>query len=105
MEADLQRFYRIDYRDRWRGDLTLRRIWVLIHHLPGDSASARALGGPGLDTTHVLLADVFAALVGKPHPLRNVTPAAPSPARVARLRDARRRAAERQRAIDSGEIT
>src|SRR5690606_27068527 len=46
VEADLQRFYGIDDRDRWRPDehgrprLTLRRLWVLISHLPPESTLA-----------------------------------------------------------------
>lgn len=38
LEADLRRFYHIDYRDRWRTALTLRQIWVFVRRLPHDAA-------------------------------------------------------------------
>lgn len=38
VEADLRRFYRVDYRDRWRAGLTLRQIWVMLRRLPHDAA-------------------------------------------------------------------
>lgn len=47
MEADLARFYNVDYRDRWRiGEhgrprLTLRRLNALVRHLPMDAALVR----------------------------------------------------------------
>lgn len=43
LEADLQRYYRVDLCDLWRGLLSPRRLRVLIQHLPVDSPSARAL--------------------------------------------------------------
>lgn len=38
----MQRIYAIDLCDLWRGKLSLRKLRVLIEHLPGDCASARA---------------------------------------------------------------
>jgi hypothetical protein len=38
LEADLRRFYHVDYRDRWRAALTLRQIWVMVRRLPHDAA-------------------------------------------------------------------
>lgn len=38
LEADLRRFYHIDYRDRWRAALTLRQVWVFVRRLPHDAA-------------------------------------------------------------------
>jgi hypothetical protein len=37
VEADLQRYYRVDLRDLWRGGLTMRRLRALIDGLPGDA--------------------------------------------------------------------
>lgn len=45
LEADLQRHYRVELTALWRGELTLRRLRVLIEHLPPDSASAHAVAG------------------------------------------------------------
>lgn len=114
MEADLRRFYGVDYRDRWRGGLSLRLIHNLVSHLPLDSATATAIrGGPHWSLEAHLLDDVRMVLThtkdrpAKPHPLR-VAPArtsAPSPERRRRLAEARARARERRRAIEAGEIT
>lgn len=110
MEADLQRFYGADYRDRWRGDLTLRRLLVLIRHLPPESAlSAELRGGePHWTVGDHLLDDLRMAQTGskkhpaKPHPQRplgskkTVNPQA--------LAAGRRRRAARRRAIEAGDI-
>lgn len=73
MEADLSRFHGVDLADLWRGELTIRRLSVLLHHLPADAA-LRSIGLPsaafGWDVNTFLLADVFHALTGKPHPQR-----------------------------------
>ena len=110
MEADLQRFYGRDYRDRWRQGpdgrrlLTLRQIWVYVSHLPADSALGVALE---LRTqTDVLLADIHSLLAGQAHPLIQERRApARDPEREQQIRAARRRARERQKLIDAGEIT
>lgn len=72
MEADLQHYYGIDLADYWRGDLSLRRLSVLASRLPADSNVVRAITKtqPGWDVQAYLLADLFAALTGKPHPAR-----------------------------------
>lgn len=115
MEADLQRFYGLDYRDRWRGDLTLRRISVLLRHLPPDSAVARIelRNAPAWQLEHVLLADIWQAVARsrKPHPLlaraRQQTDRhhRPNAERLADLAAARREAEARRAAIAAGEIT
>lgn len=113
VEADLDRYYQRDYRDRWRFDdagrrkLTLRMILVRIRHLPPDSAVSIALGGAGWTVTDYLVSDLFHAQVGKKHPGRpkDVASKAPSPDRERKLAGARRRRAQRQRAIEAGEIT
>lgn len=45
VEADLQRTYGVDLVDLWRGELTLRRVRVLLENLPPDSTTAYALAG------------------------------------------------------------
>lgn len=111
MEADLQRWYQVDIRDRWRFGpdgvrrLTLRRLGVLIRALPPDSATAVAAGGSGWRLADHLLADLFHASTGKPHPGLPKAVTVPDPERDMRVRRARARARERQRAIDAGEIT
>lgn len=39
----MQRYYGVDLCGLWRGDLSLRRVRVLLQHLPVDSPGARAL--------------------------------------------------------------
>lgn len=39
----MQRHYRVDLTDLWRGRLSLRRLRVLVDHLPPDSATAYAV--------------------------------------------------------------
>jgi hypothetical protein len=70
VEADLQRYYGIDLRDLWRGGLSLRRVRVLLDHLPSEShwatmlrahAPAKPMSKPDMSavpwsTTHELLA-------------------------------------------------
>ncbi|MFD0044746.1 hypothetical protein ACFVGV_06100 [Pseudarthrobacter scleromae] len=92
VEADLQRFYRVDLADFWRGELSLRRLSVLIHHLPADSATARATGdaSPGWDVSAYLLADLYHAWTGQAHPAR------PQPKKASRYADLRARL-ERQK--------
>lgn len=108
MEADLQRYYGTDLRDRWiRNDadrpvLPLRRLWVLISHIPADAATADALRKqPAWSIEAHLLDDLRMVLTSsekkpaKPHPDRPKPPAAtPDPHKVA---DARRRRAARHR--------
>ncbi|MCV7230665.1 hypothetical protein [Mycolicibacterium komossense] len=43
--SDLRAFRNVDYLDRWRGDLTLRQIWVYIRRLPPSSALSVARNG------------------------------------------------------------
>lgn len=113
MEADLQRFYNVDYRDRWatgRHRLTLRRLWVLVTHLPIEASVARELSDqPSWSIEAQLLDDLRMAMTGskdkpaKPHPSRpKPTPPQADPRKLAA---ARRRRDERQRAIEAGLIT
>lgn len=41
----MQRFFHVDLCDLWRGTLNLRRLRVLIDHLPLDAAATRAMAG------------------------------------------------------------
>lgn len=101
----------MDYRDRWRFDsngirlLTLRRLLVLLDHLPPGAATVRATGGSGWSLTDYLVSDVYHALAQTPHPSRPVVNAPSDPDRDKRVAAFKARAAERQRAIDAGEIT
>ena len=78
MEADLQRYYGVDYCDRWRGRLSLRRIRNLVAALPVESAvdAIDRRGKPAWRLEHHLLDDIHMALThskkrpAKPHPLR-----------------------------------
>ncbi len=114
VEADLQiRCNGVDYRDRWRFDangrrlLTIRRIGVLLRGLPPDSETARAEGSSGFTNTEILLMDLWQmqTTTGEPHPLRPKGSKAVDPEHEKRVRAAKVRARERQRAIDAGEIT
>jgi len=107
----LSQYHHLDYRDRDRFDaygrrvLTIRRIANLIKFLPPDSATAIACGGSGWTSLHGLVADVFHAITGSPHPARPKAEKPVDPDKAKRLTAFKRRANERQRAIDAGEIT
>lgn len=119
MEADLQRFYRVDYRDRWRRDadgrrlLTSRRIGVLLRHLPPESSTAHIHRDmePYWSVEAHLLDELRMAWVGtkqhppKPHPQRPTGTNRTDPDRARKVAASQRRAAARQARIDAGEIT
>ena len=118
MEADLARHYHLDYRDRWRHDdhdrplLTLRRLNALLRALPPhDSAVAAALNRQPIPSrAEVLLAEIWSlwADKGVEHPLLKELRNRPRPVsteRASALTAARRRARERRRAIEAGDIT
>jgi len=46
----------------WRGRLSLRKLWVLISHLPPDSAFVQAVVGGPHATERAILADIFDVL-------------------------------------------
>ena len=77
------------------------RLWALLRWEPS-SFTAQALGGSGWTRTDYLLADVWQALSGESHPSRPVV-IAPN-IHDEKLDAARKRAQERQSAIESGEI-
>ena len=74
VESDLDRFWGLDYRDRWRVSksgrrrLTLRQIFARLSHLPADSAVAIALGRRS--PVELLLMDIYEPLAGRVHPSR-----------------------------------
>lgn len=72
VEADLQRYYGVDLGALWRGELSLRRLAVLVEYLPVGSATwaAQANVPYGWTLTDVLLTDLFHAFTGQEHPLR-----------------------------------
>lgn len=61
IEADLLRHYGVDLLDWYRGQLSSRRLRVLVEHLPAGSSFARAVNGEAADwglTEHLLAAVV-----------------------------------------------
>lgn len=62
----------MDLLDFYRGTLSVRRLGVLVRHLPADAALVRALndGRPQWMTTDHLIADLWALWAKKDHPVR-----------------------------------
>jgi hypothetical protein len=93
------RFYGVDLAGLWRGELSLRRLYVLVTNLPPGSACWAAESRVPVGTTpgDFVLADVFHALSGEAHPLRPAPSADEEAAKqkhestVARLRAMRER--------------
>jgi hypothetical protein len=117
VEADLQIHCGTDYRDRWGGGLTLRRIAVLLRHLPPDSATHLALRGRMhwsveahlLDDLRMTVEAIALAQAGektkrpKRHDARpKPPPPRHSPERARKLADARRRARDHRRKHGKG---
>jgi hypothetical protein len=104
VEADLLRYFRVDYLDRWRGGLSLRRSLVLVRALPVDSMLSRKIRPPAWQLEAHLLDDIrmqVAALTGKKaraHPQRTFSRPLQRMTRERRRRmaDARRRAERRR---------
>lgn len=72
IEADLLRVYQIDLLDFYRGALSVRRLGLLIRHLPADSALVLAMNGgrPQWSLGDHLTADLWALQARKDHPRR-----------------------------------
>ncbi|WP_431231531.1 hypothetical protein ACQ856_18385 [Mycolicibacterium psychrotolerans] len=68
IEADLRRFYGIDYR----AGVTLRQVWVFLRRIAGDSAILAARNGGKLPWTRaeMIAARTWEAWVRKPYPGR-----------------------------------
>lgn len=120
MEADLQRFYGLDVRDRWHPDptrrLTLRRLVVLVWRFPPAEGAVVAVSTGRahwsmeahlLDDLRRTVEAVNGVKSPKPHPLRDTSRSTKrlTPERAKRLRAARQRARARRTAIERGEIT
>lgn len=111
VEADLQRFYGVDLGDVWRGDLSVRRLWVLLSHLPPGSAvwSLENKIPHGYALTDFLLMDLFRVLTGEDHPARpgagSSSAAAPeerSRSLIEQLREQRERLVAQRKESDGG---
>jgi hypothetical protein len=77
VESDLNRFWGLDYRDRFlfttgRRRLTLRQIHARLSHLPADSALAVEMGRRS--PVELLLMDIYEPLAHRVHPARPLTP-------------------------------
>ena len=77
VESDLNRFWNLDYRDRWKFNdgrrcLTLRQIHARLSHLPADSALAVEMGRRS--PVELLLMDIYEPLAHRVHPARPLTP-------------------------------
>lgn len=104
MEADLSEYHQVDYLDRWRGGLTLRRIWVLLRWLPEQSRVAGIIrDGPLWTIEAHLLDDLRVALTStkkkraQSHPSRPAPRSQADPQMVERRRRATEAFAERRR--------
>lgn len=77
IEQDLQRFYHVDYRDRWRDEggasrLTYRRLLSLLDGLPPESAFRCAvMEMPPVSRLEWRLVEIWEAWVGKAHAVRD----------------------------------
>jgi len=87
VEADLVRFYGVDIAAYYRGELSPRRLSVLLHHLPPDAATHAARSGIAPDVTlqALVVMDLYTALTGEQHPAR------PTPKKASRYADLRKR--------------
>ncbi len=75
IELDLRRIG-VDYRDRWRGTLTLRQVWVYVRRSLSTSAIAVSsnYGKHVWDENDYIGASVYQALTGKVYPGRPLKP-------------------------------
>ena len=110
IEADLQRFYGVSlWDDMAAGRLTLRRLWVLLDHMPPGSALSIAIHGAHArwTLTDDLLAAVLSVLQGAnwqrsgkgraPQPVTRPQSKVVEQRKLDRLRQVRDRIAEAQR--------
>ena len=101
VESDLDRFWSLDYRDRWRFDddgrrrLTLRQIHTRLQNLPAESSLALALGRRS--GAELLLMDVFKVLAGREHPARPLTAEEAAQARAEQAQLSKARAESKAR--------
>lgn len=105
VESDLNRFWQLDYRDRWRFTdgrrrLTLRQINARISHLPADSALAVKM--KRRSPTELLLMDLYELAAGRAHPERPLSPEQIAARKAEAERAAKAREAYEQRRIAQG---
>jgi hypothetical protein len=111
IEADFSRYYNIDLRDHWRFDsqgrriLTLRMIKVRLKYLPTNSAFHLEIGSSGWQLEHYLMAHIFQATAGQPHPGLPKAKAFEDPIRKQHVSDALERKKQREEAIKRGDIS
>lgn len=114
MEVDLARFYQIDYRDRYRTTpagrprLPIRRLLLLVDHLPPESAfaSERAERYP-LSREQAALYDLYAAFSGQQHPYPTAKAKAEQAERKKELiaRKSQERRAQNARYLEATRVT
>lgn len=93
----MQRFYNIDLSKFYSGELSLRRLSVLVAHLPVGSAIWSDQNGVpyGWTLNDLLTADLYQALTGTPHPARPSGKEAAEAERAKKLAAALKRQQER----------
>lgn len=76
LEADLRRFFHVDYRELFTGGLTLRQVWVFVRRMPTDSAllTARNGGRPPWTRAEIIAARQWEAWVRKRYDGRPPSP-------------------------------
>jgi hypothetical protein len=80
VESDLRRFWRLEYRDRYRTGrrrVSLRQIHTCLSNLPTDSAIVLAMNGGKIPytATDLLLMDLYESSTGTRHPSRPMSAA------------------------------
>lgn len=98
VEADLQRYYGVRYADRFTGDMTIRRLLVLVQGLPQESLF-KSVTSEVLPTSveAQLLMEIAESLHGKSHPRRTAFKDAERLRREAVERRARQKLIEQRR--------
>lgn len=76
LASDLKRFWKVNYRDRFTGGLTLREIWTYVRRSEPTSCIARAdnAGKHVWTETDFILSGVYQALTGEIYPGRPLKP-------------------------------
>lgn len=85
--------------------MSFRRLHGLIQRLPADSLTMRALGGDGWSLQDYLLADLFQAMAGVPHPSRPVYDKSEDPKHLQKIEEFKERVKEREEQLKAKGIT
>lgn len=94
----MQRYYGVEYADRFRGALTVRRLLVLVQGLPQESLFKSATSEVLPTSVEAqLLMEVIESLSGKAHPRRTAFKDAERLRREAVERKARQKLIEQRR--------